>query len=186
MDDGIAAEISREMISNRKFVNKFDSDSFSSCFKHGLSKVLLLLIKEQYFDKSAITGSCWKKMLLESDFNVDEDVVLVALDVFKQQIENVMTQNNRETKENILHVLIKKGMQGAVRIIISDFDPWNAVFSPDINGNIPLTVAISQTGINSDKNGNVLLHDQAFGSMKMEQSKHRKGILSWSLGKPIS
>ena len=85
-----------------------------------------------------------ERIALMEDLKASDDVVVEILNRYPDQVSaslNFVILEPIETKENILHVLLKRGRQDAVKTLMEKYNTQNLLFSPDIAGNIPLTIA---------------------------------------------
>ena len=139
----------------------FDKRFFRVCFENGLNKVLITLLTK--FHVKGVDGQLalqWasnflmrdqnKTTLFTVDFKANEDVVTKVLELFTTQISSSLSCVVTETKENLLHIFLKKRMKNAVMVLMENYDVTDLLFTPNIAGDIPLSLAISQGLIKDD------------------------------------
>ena len=126
------------------------ADVFRSCFIRGLNTFLLTLLtkgrgKEQYKnwgDNFQHTKN--RTPLLMGDFKANEGVVIKVLKLFMDDFSSSLNFVLQETDENILHILLKRGMPTAVIFLIKKYDVSHLAFGTNKNHDIPLSLAIGR------------------------------------------
>ena len=142
-----------DLINDEKFNSweYFNAEALDSCFVRGFNRVLIKVLTEcagtalsNMWSNSFISDSS-KSSLLFQNFNANQEVVIKLLGMYKDQISNNLTYSRHQTKFNLLHSLLNKGMDNAVRILLEDYDVTDLLFSADTHdGNVPLITAMER------------------------------------------
>ena len=145
--------------------NCFNSEEVRLCFIHGMNKVLSKLLTQ--CDAGTELSKRWGNLLkydsnetplLMEHFNANEQVVMKILRMYTEQISSILSFVVPKTKENILHVFLKRGMKTAVMVLMEHYEVTDLLFTPNIAGDIPLSLAIGQHSIEGE---NVVFTDVA-------------------------
>ena len=121
----------------------FDLHSFRISFLRGLNKVVTKLLTTVHVNNSIFStiGDASAPLLFD-DFKVNENVVMEVLQRHHDHISKTITFVSAKTKENLLHIFLKKSLAKAIVCLADSFDINHLYFAKNAAGNTPLNLAI--------------------------------------------
>ena len=137
----------------------FNQKHIRMCFKLGLNEVLNKLLASNFLTTYGINCGIedrsseelmMQRPLLMLPFEADESVVIEVLHRFSNQIYDSIDYVIPETKDNLLHVLLKRRMHRALIALMGTCDVTNILFSPNAAKDIPINIAINQASASKD------------------------------------
>jgi hypothetical protein len=164
-DVPVSADIQKKISDIRKDILKKENINlnkyFCSCFLNGLNKVMAKFLKHdgdgtkfgKNFDPDVghikiqwgLNGEELEQYhvpLLLQEFKVNENILVEVLERYCPQIASCLHLVTPDTKENILHVLLRKNMGAAIQVLMNLYKVDDLHFGVNFAGNTPTAQAM--------------------------------------------